>query len=466
MHKIQWSLLLSVLAIIPLSVKNTSILATTKTIPQQEIGWDQLQFPEYFQWGAATSAFQIEGTQTANGRHIENSWTRYADKLPQPGIASDHWTRFKEDVQLIKQAGLTWYRFSIEWSKIMPEQGVYDQTAMDHYVALVDELIANGIEPVVCLWHYTWPVWFDDLGAFEKSANIQYFVDFADYIFANLGNKVRYWMTLNQPVGYCLEGYVRGKYPPCKKLRGSHFLKDFKRCGHVIYNMLDAHIRIYHLFKQERPDAQIGFCKIFQPLYPYNNYNPIERFICSQMNYLLHDVALEFFKTGTFNWFGFSKKNMHAPHSLDWLGINYYTRNVIKFSLPCSFKICHGTNASIIDGNREFYPAGLRWAIRKAGSILPNIPLYITENGTNDPENTWKDTFYLQHLIVVAEEMAAGYDIRGYNVWALMDSFSWKRGTDSKMGLYHVNETTYDRTLYSGVHDFIAYVKKHTQAIA
>ena len=238
-----------------------------QVISKNPLQWDwskidvhQVQFSKQFGWGAATSAYQIEGDQTANGKKIKNSWTESAT-APKAGSAAGHWDRFREDVQLIKQAGLTEYRFSIKWSAVEPEPGVFDEDAMQHYVDLVDELNANGITPFVMLFHHAWPTWFGDLGDFQKKENIKHFTRFAEYVFHKLNGKVTMWMTFNEPAGYCMEAYFTGKYPP--------YVKSLTTAGKALKNMLDAHASIYHHFKAINPSCQIGLAKMFVPLDPY-----------------------------------------------------------------------------------------------------------------------------------------------------------------------------------------------------
>jgi beta-glucosidase len=415
--------------------------------------WQSLSFDKDFMWGVATSAFQIEGTQTANGQHCSNSWTMHDNRLPQPGIACDHWNCYQDDVQLIKNLGMNAYRFSIEWSKIEPEEGIFDADAMQHYIDLVDELIKNNIKPIPCLFHHAWPAWFEQKGAFEKADNIGDFVTFAEYVFEKLNDKVSMWMTFNEPVGYALEGYFRGKYPP--------FKKSLKLCGIVVQNILNAHVAVYQQFKEINPYVQVGFPKIFQPLDNYHQWNPLEKLACTVFNHLLHDVALNFFATGHFNWAKMvTGYNPLAPQSLDFLGINYYTHTLLKHSLPFKLRPANRSEDKITGSGRIMYPEGLYRAIEKAATTLPNVALHIGENGVNDPEGVWQNEFIKKHLYVVQKAIEAGYNICGYFWWTLMDSFSWKSGEDSKMGLYEVNFDTQERTLRESAKPFVEFLHR------
>jgi beta-glucosidase len=415
--------------------------------------WQNLTeyFPKDFAWGVATSAFQIEGTQSANGQHCRNSWTMHKN-LPQPGISTGHWDRYKEDVQLIKSLGLKYYRFSIEWSKIEPKCGVFDMDAMQHYIDLVDELIANGITPIPCLFHHAWPVWFDKKGHFEDKKNIQYFVEFAHYVFEKLQDKVSMWMTFNEPAGYAMAAYVDGKYPPCKKYA-------FRQCGFWLKHVLYAHVEAAMLFKKINPNVQIGFPMMFNPLDPYNSSNPLDYKITQAMNYLLHDATLNFFKTGHFKW-GFFVRGYHedAPKSLDYLGVNYYSHTNIGW-----FQRKHRKNEPLT-GNakngRTIYPEGLYRSLKKAHELTSvlNIPIYVAENGVNDGDDIWKNEFLKKHLVAIKEAMEEGITIAGYFWWTLMDSFSWSKNQDSKMGFYRVDENL-NRIKRTGIDPFLNFIK-------
>lgn len=425
----------------------------------------EFPFSNNFKWGCATSALQIEGTVSSQGNHCKNSWTIHQD-LGQPGTGCDHWNRYKEDIKLMKQLGINSYRFSIEWSKVQPEEGIFDQEVINHYIDLCNELIKNNIEPIPCLFHHAWPEWFGKKGGFEKAKNIKYFVQFARHIFDHLIHKngISMWMTFNEPVGYALKGWFRAEYPP--------FKNDLKLCGTVVKNMLNAHVAIYRLAKQLNPQAQIGFSHIFQPLDPYHNYNPLELAACWMFNYLLQDAALEFFKTGKFSWYRVSSHNKYAKGALDYIGVNYYTHTVIKHSFPCSMGPAHKKNDKMM-GNKAMHPKGLYDSIKKAAKL--GIPIYITENGISDPEDIWKDEYMREHLAITVQAIQGGYDIRGYFWWTLMDCFEWSKNAEirkelkkkqkrikhpitpiwSQMGLYAVNSETKERTLRPGAQNFV-----------
>lgn len=414
-----------------------------------------------FMWGVATSAFQLEGTQTARGEHIKNNWTEWAEKKGKipAGIACDHWNRYKEDTQLLKQTGMNTHRLSVDWSKIEPQEGVYDTDAMNHYRDEIIELKKNNIEPIVCLFHQTWPLWFDAKGAFEKEENIKCFVNFSNYVFDKLHTKVTMWMTLNEPIAYTMSMHFTGTCPP-----GNLFLFKPRLAGIVFKNFLNAHVAIYQTFKEKDKNAVIGFTDVFTPLFPYHSWNPFERLVCRYFDSLLHDVTLNFFKTGNYNWMGLVKDtNKKAPESLDYLGVNYYTHKLIN--LISFTDVRPGEELS--SKKTAIYPEGLYWAIKRAATL--GKPLMIGENGVSDKDDTRKDQFIKRHLYAAQKAMQEDPTIKvtGYFYWSLMNSYGWNSGFEREYGLYHVdfdpNSVTYlKRTLRDGAKPFIAFVKKLT----
>ncbi|MEX0940377.1 MAG: family 1 glycosylhydrolase [Candidatus Babeliales bacterium] len=432
--------------------------------------WSSLTFPKKFSWGVASSAFQIEGVQTHHNQFVKNNWTEdpVLGEYFKNTKGMDHWNQFKKDVQLIAKAGFNTYRFSIPWDKIEPEEGKFDQEAMNHYIDLVKELEKYNIAPWVCLFHFTLPVWFAQKEGFEKAENNQYFVRFCNYVFDNLP-QVDYWISYNEPVAYAMEGYFRGTYPPHKTLKkftdvllNPYNLIDYlKQPGIVLKNMLNAHIDIYKEFKRKRPNIQFGIINMFHPLDPYNSWNPLEIFAAKTGNALLHDSLLNFFKNGHFNWFGglVNEKNNKAPNSLDFIGVNYYRHEIIQVG-PTNIGTLKARQSEqqAPDNNNAIYPEGLYRSIVKAATL--GLPIYITENGIADSTDQIRNEFIKKHLYIVNKAIADGFDIRGYHYWTLLDSLGWKKGYGSKYGIYQVNPETYERSLRDGAKPLVQFLNK------
>lgn len=428
-----------------------------------------------FYWGAASSAYQCEGTESHGGKLCQNNWTNDTTK-PSVGTAAGNWQYYKEDVKNLKLLGLNSYRLSIEWSKIQPAEGIFDEDALQHYVDVVNELRRRNIEPMICLFHHTWPVWFDKKGAFEKSENIAYFSTYAEYVSKNLGDKVRYWLPFNEPEGYALEGYFRGNYPPGKKrhpdLENSYiplpqWLIRLKAAGNFLRNCLWAHIAVSKIIKANNPDAVIGIVKVMNPIEPYHSYNPIEQLVTKIFGYLLNDTLLNFFATGSFNWLGLVKdSNTEASNSVDFIGISYYTHTLLKQSVTGSISQALRPEelALASDSGKALYAEGLYRSIKRVAAITKK-PIIIAENGLSDANDTRRDEYIRRHLYATLKAMKEGCDVRGYFYWSLTDTANWNSGFDTKYGLYKVDfsDPTKKRTVRPSAVAFGLFLKTLTK---
>lgn len=423
------------------------------------INVNNLWFPQHFYWGCSTSATQIEG-------NIKNSWTEFENYLVKDGLlapdqragkACDHWTRFKEDIALIKQCGMNMYRFSIEWSRIEPEEGRFDIEAMKHYIYLIDELLANEITPMLVLFHHTYPIWFAKKGAFEKKENMRYFSRFALHVFKYLHTKVPFWIIFNEPVGYAIEGYYRGVYPPGKK--------SLQLAGKVARNLLNGHVQIYQEFKKINSSVKVGIAHIFNPLDTYSDWNPLEAVAAKTFDYLVNDITVDFFKDGNFNWLYMVRKtNKKAPESIDFIGINYYTHTIIHQESPFSIIPSHRPEEKITGSggsgraDKVLYAEGLYRSIKKV-SVLKK-PIFITENGCSAQDPQLRKEYIQKHLYVISKAIQEGYKIYGYLFWTLLDCFCWRKGYQDKHGIYEVDFTTQERTFRPSAQPLIDIIKK------
>lgn len=510
-------LLFILLACVQSSMYTFSLLPDLSSyLPVYEERWDwsvidtKVNFPHNFIMGPGDSALQTEGVVTTNGKKIKNSWTKWQKKIvekdgiKQPRFvkhervkdACQRWTRYPEDIQRARDCGFNAYRFSIEWSKIEPENGIFDEAAIQHYIDFTHELIAQGLQPIPTLFHHAWPLWFDYenhekyMGkdgrkpAFEDARNIQAFVEFAVYVFnafkkAGLLDQVKLWLTFNEPVGYAMAAYIDGKLPPGKKY-------DIKECGIVTKNMLDAHIAVYDALKKIDPSVCISFAHMMQPIQPYHPYNPLDKLPAQIFDYLLNDVALEYFKTGNFYWLKTielrdltpyniwnnlcaltfldgiysCQYNPQAVGKLDFVGVNYYTHTLLKM-----FRVVARPDEKLADGYevkiiKALYPEGFYQVLKKAATL--NLPILITENGFAATDSL-RDEYLKKHLYVVQKAIDEGIDIRGYLFWTLTDCFGWNSGHHSNHGIFAVDFTTQKRTFRKGAQyllDVVAQTKR------
>jgi beta-glucosidase len=445
------------------------LLTLISALSAKELRWnwaginlDDIKFPQEFLWGTATAAYQVEG-------HLKNNWSKWEDEHHEDGQpkikngdkcgqSCDHWNRYKEDFQLVKDLGLNSYRFSVEWSRVEPEEGVFDAAALEQYKDMCKELLRLGIKPMLTIHHFTNPLWFEDKGAFEKKENIKYLVRFAEKLFSELSPYVDLWCTINEPAVYISHGYFLGDFPPG--------YKDLSRATIALENILNAHVEIYNKLKSMPggQDKQIGIVKQIFHFDPYNKFNPLDRALCHYLNHLFNESVMEFFQTGTFKVkipFVINEKsvNKDAPKSNDFFGLNYYS-NVklkLKFDSKEFFEIKYRDSDIITDVPHAIYAEGIYRALHDASKL--NVPIYITENGIADADDSRRKLFLKQYLWAVSKAISEGIDVRGYYYWSLMDNFEWSEGYEPRFGLYHVDYKSQERTLRPSSQ----YFKKITQ---
>lgn len=428
-------------------------------IQKDPLKWDwaqinihNLYFPPNFLWGVATAAHQVEGNCSNNEWSI---WEKDESIIPA-GNACDHWNRYKEDIQRIKNLGVTAYRFSIEWSKIEPQKGSFNEAALTHYENVCKELVQQGIKPVITLHHYTNPLWFYYLGAFEKAENISYFVIYCKKVFERLHPYVSLWLTFNSPTSYAARAYYAQLAPPC--------IKDMQRMEEVVKNILEAHVQTYDALKHMPggSTAQIGICHNIYQVEPKNFWDKIS---CNTAYTLFNESIYQFFKTGNFKVSIPFKANVHhynahAPQSLDFIGLNYYSHGLISGFDIQPYPGEPATQNKIY----TIYPEGLYRALHELNKELAqplDIPIYITENGIATNNEHQRQLFFERYLYALSCAVANGIPVKGYIVWALMDNYEWG-AYDTNYGIYAVDFETQERSKNprKGAEHFIKVVKQ------
>ncbi|RJU96323.1 MAG: glycoside hydrolase family 1 protein, partial [Candidatus Poseidoniales archaeon] len=248
--------------------KVTLITYRRRKYPEPHEDWtavdmDALSFPSDFRWGTATAAHQVEG-------HLVNNWTHHEQRknLEQSGAACDHWNRWEDDFQLISELGLNSYRFSVEWSRIEPTEGTWNNDALAVYSNMVDDLLERGIRPVVTLHHFSHPQWWEAKGGFADRANAPHFVRYCERVFEVLSDRVETWVSINEPTVFSTMGYTLGMFPP-----GRRSLRATLR---VMRNLLLAHADVYRALKKIRPEVRIGIAKNVTLFDPKNRWSPID----------------------------------------------------------------------------------------------------------------------------------------------------------------------------------------------
>lgn len=425
---------------------------------------DPTRFPEGFLWGAATSAYQVEGSPTADGAG-PSIWHRFAHTpgLTANGetgdIACDHYRRWADDVSLMADLGLNAYRFSLSWSRILPEgRGPVNQAGIDFYSRLVDALLARGIQPVVTLYHWDLPAVLDDRGGWLNPDSAQWFADYGRVAFRTLGDRVKMWSTLNEPWVVVDGGYLHGALAP-----GHRNLFEAPRVAH---HLLLAHGAAVQAFRAEGPSrgSRIGIVLNIEPKHPATgdpeDHDAVRRADAYMNRQFLEPVLGRPYPAELAGIFGPAWDDRvqgdvaKIAQPIDFLGINYYTRGVTRDdpqARPVRTSPVRVPGATYTETGWEVYPAGLTetllWVKERAGAL----PLYVTENGAAFPDPQIEDgarvSYYRDHLRAALKARRQGVDLRGYFAWSLLDNFEWSLGYAKRFGIVHVDFTTQKRTL-------------------
>jgi beta-glucosidase len=433
-------------------------------------------FPEGFLWGVSTSAYQVEGATDVDGRSA-STWDTFT---ATPGrvlggdtgrTATDHYHRYREDVALMGELGVDAYRFSVSWSRVLPEgDGVVNQAGLDFYDRLVDELCAQGIAPAVTLFHWDTPQVLEDKGGWLERDTAFRFADYAAAVAERLGDRVRMWMPLNEPMVLTLFGYAVGAHAPGRELM-------FEALP-VAHHQLLAHGLATRALRAAGATS-IGIANHHVPVWPASA-SAADRNAAALYDGLVNDMFAAPVLTGRYPTDELAAA-MPGPVAedleiistpLDWYGVNYYLPSKVAApsasdaptvvdgvampeGLPFDFPVIDGY--PLTDFGWPVVPHGLQETLNtlvdRYGEHLP--PIYITENGCayhDEVHDRRRIDFLEGHLGAVHRAVADGIDVRGYFVWSLVDNFEWAVGYSQRFGLVHVDFDTLARTPKDSFH--------------
>ncbi len=423
-----------------------------------------LEFPDGFLWGTATASYQIEGSPLADGAG-PSIWHTFAHT---PGtihdgdtadVTCDHYRRYREDVALMRELGLQAYRFSVAWPRVFPAgYGDSNSAGLAFYDRLVDELLAAGITPMATLYHWDLPQALEDEGGWPNSDLACHFADYAEHMFDALGDRVKLWITFNEPWVFTYLGYGLGVHAP-----GTTDMGAALKAGHTA---LRAHGMAVERFRSLVPDGEIGITLSVQAQLPASDtdedrqaamrssafYNEwfIEPIVCGDYPPALRDQFGELLpEMGEAD-----RATIQRP--IDFIGLNYYTRLLVENDENAFL----GARPWRVPGHYtamdwEIYPAGL-YHLLKTFYATYGLPLYITENGAGlEGEKPGADGAiddvqrlrYLQsHIEMAHRATSEGVDLRGYMAWSFIDNFEWSFGFAKRFGLVYCDYETQART--------------------
>lgn len=384
--------------------------------------------------GVATAATQIEGGDDNNSWYDWYLQGRIKDGS-SPARANDHFRRWREDFALMHQMGIKTYRFGIEWSRIEPENGQFDEAALNHYRQMCLELIRLDIKPLLTLHHFTNPMWFEKIGAFSVAQSIPIFLRFTRKVIMALGDLVPEYITINEPNVYAVFGYFYGLWPPGKRSLGLT-LK-------VMANLAACHIRAYQMIHEMRKemgymDTKVSFAHHMRVFAPANPRNPWHRFWAGMLDKSFQDWLARACLNGKFTFPLRRTDDIRPGRYFDFLGINYYTRSTVSGPADDVRK-----DAPVNDLGWEIYPLGL---VECAAGLADKYqaPIYITENGTCDDNDSFRSRYICEHLQVISQ---SDLPVERYYHWCFCDNFEWLEGESARFGLVHVDYASQKRTL-------------------
>lgn len=398
---------------------------------------DPFNLPKNFLFGTATSGFQIEGNNNHSSWHDWINSGHIKNYLKNQTFC-DHWNRIDEDIGLIKKLNSKTYRMGLEWSRIEPKEGIFDKEVIEHYIYEIKKIKDNKIKPLVTLHHFSNPVWFENKGGWLNKRGINYFLNYTGYIVDILSDYVQDWITINEPNIYLGMGYLKGYWPPGKKLALFKYL-------HCAQNMITAHRKAYNIIHEtgikKNVMMNVGVAHHIRNFKPLNK-NIFNKKIIQLLNYYFHDLFLDHMTVEYIN--KKSDKNIIKEKYADFLGINYYTMDTIGIS----FNLHKKSSDSEIKNNLgwEVYPEGL-FDICSKYYLRYNLPIYITENGICDNNDSMRIKFIYDHVFQIKKLIDAGINIQRYYHWSLIDNFEWLEGLKARFGLIHIDYNTLKRTI-------------------
>lgn len=362
------------------------------------------KFPNNFLWGSATSAYQVEGGIE------DNDWAEAArlEKLPEAGKASNHYNLYEKDFDIAKELNQNAHRFSIEWSRIEPEVGIFDQKEIEHYKSVLRALKGRGIEPFVTIYHWPLPIWFGDRGGWLASDSDRIFARYVEKLANEFKGLVKYWITINEPLIYASAGFRKGTWPP--------FQKNFFTFVKVTNQLAAAHRSAYERIKEIDPQAQVGVAK--NNIFFEANDNIFNKLAAKISSRFWNDRFLD-----------------SIVEHQDFIGLNYY------FHKKFGDKKKYEKN----DMGWDIYPKGIYKVLKNLNKY--GKPIYITENGIPDANDKKRERFIKDHLKWVYKAIEEGVDVRGYFYWSLIDNYEWDKGFGPRFGLVEVDYSNFKREI-------------------
>jgi beta-glucosidase len=429
-------------------------------------------FPPGFVWGAATASYQIEGAWNEDGKG-ESIWDRFSHTAGMVyqgdtgDIACDHYHRWRGDIDLMKSMGLKAYRFSISWPRVFPQgRGQLNSAGLDFYDQLVDSLLEDGIEPFVTLYHWDLPQALQDEGGWPVRATAEVFVEYADTLSKRLGDRVKSWITFNEPFVSAIDGYLEGRHAP-----GHTDLNEALSCAH---HLMLAHGWSVPVIRANSSAAQVGIVLNIGVMYPASQ-STFDRMAAWQLDgkiyrWFLDPLTARGYPQDIVAHYNQPMEYIHTGDmdviatSIDLLGVNYYSREIVRsqeVSEEENLPISKFSNPNITEMGWEVYPDGLYEVLCRLHFDYRFPAYFITENGAAYSDHLGPDgqvhdplrqDYLKTHLVSAWRAIEAGVPLRGYFYWSFLDNFEWGHGYSKRFGITYVDYPTQQRILKDSAH--------------
>ncbi len=413
-------------------------------------------FPDGFLWGTASSAYQTEGG------NLNTDWYRMETeemKLPpekrrikEPcGDACDSWNRYEEDFNLAAGLGLGIHRLSVEWSRVCPDEGKVDYAALERYRHMLRALKTRGINTMLCLHHFTVPLWIEKGGGFPaRPFFMRHFSGYVETAVKALGDLVDYWLPINEPNVVPLGGYLTGLFPPYRR-NPRAFIRVYRTFFHM-------HARSYRIIKDRFPSAPVGVAFAFMHFQPFDQGSALDRTAASLAHRTANTVFFDGVRTGRIGFpLGIGGTVPGLKGAMDFVGLNYYSTTYMRGPRPVTAREGDRTT----DMGWIFHPQGIYDALGYLAGAM-DLPIIVTENGVAATDESFRIEYMEAHLREVRRAIAEGVPVRGYMCWSLTDNFEWDRGYDMRFGLVHVDYATQRRTVKEGGRWFAEVIRKNS----
>lgn len=387
------------------------------------------QFPKGFYWGAATASYQVEGNI------FTTDWAKAAEegKVPKAGRSSDHYNRYEEDFDIAKRLGHNAHRFSIEWARIEPKEGKFDENEIEHYRRVIRALRDRNIEPFITLWHFTLPLWFSESGGFERKDASEIFARYCAFVVKHLKEDCIYFSTINEPNVYATHGYLYGAWPPFK--RGKIFWKKIgkedgtsektgaiARFSHIFTYLkiekalVEAHNAAYTATKAVAPNVNVG---VIKHVHHFGSNNTFFNTFKARVMYYFQSIRF---------------MNRIIKNS-DVIGVNYY-------------------RTTIYGDTKNYLRTDMDWKVAPSdiyGALMAlkryKKPIFIAEAGIADEDDDLRPQYITVQMLSTWKAIRDGVDVRGHMYWSLLDNYEWALGYEKRFGLVEIDYETLERKI-------------------